>query len=188
MPLDENDVRNTPVSNSDYTLFRSSPSSRPFHVMNYYLHRSPPIRDLMRQLWNQGKNIKNYQTLQGASLEQKVHHRLNVLFRQLESHGTNRTEFSHFTYDRQNDLYHCHVNDGKPTYVVSWEIDEEKRIINIVQVGKHENFPFDRRHKKADAMEKIEDVRKNDRIFQEHSAFLLKQRVTLPATMMPKRA
>jgi mRNA-degrading endonuclease RelE of RelBE toxin-antitoxin system len=44
---------------------------------------------------------------------------------------------------RNQDLYHCHLKKGKPTYVCCWEIvDKKQKIIEVYYVGTHEKAPY----------------------------------------------
>lgn len=39
--------------------------------------------------------------------------------------------------------YHCHLKKGHPTYVICWEVvDEKKRQIEVCYVGTHEGAPY----------------------------------------------
>jgi len=41
------------------------------------------------------------------------------------------------------DHYHCHLNKGRPTYVVVWQvIDTTIRVIGIKYIGTHENVGY----------------------------------------------
>jgi len=39
--------------------------------------------------------------------------------------------------------YHCHLTNGRPTYVACWELmSKSKREIEVYYVGTHENAPY----------------------------------------------
>ena len=39
--------------------------------------------------------------------------------------------------------YHCHLKNGRPTYVACWEIiSKSQRKIEVYYVGTHENAPY----------------------------------------------
>ena len=43
----------------------------------------------------------------------------------------------------RKDEYHCHLNKGRPTYVVVWKVlDKQIRLMEIYYVGTHENAPY----------------------------------------------
>ncbi len=45
----------------------------------------------------------------------------------------------------KQDVYHCHLNKGKPCYVVVWQvIDNELKIQEIRYVGTHEKTDYKR--------------------------------------------
>ena len=40
-------------------------------------------------------------------------------------------------------LYHCHIKQGNPTYVVCWEVTDKKvKIVEVYYVGTHEKAPY----------------------------------------------
>lgn len=39
-------------------------------------------------------------------------------------------------------VYHCHMNSGKPTYVMIWTVDPSERTISITYIGTHEKAPY----------------------------------------------
>src|SRR5438552_4156467 len=112
---------------------QSSDDSKPkeIHEVNWYVYRNAHIRN----------------SLDDLSTNQELFNKINILFRNLENDGPIRREFDNFTYDRRHDMYHCHAIKGE--YVVLWEVDEKKHIINIVRMGTHENFSYERTHLKV---------------------------------------
>ena len=44
--------------------------------------------------------------------------------------------------DKGRDLRHCHLQKGKPTWVVCWEVDHLNKTIEIYYVGTHEKAPY----------------------------------------------
>lgn len=43
----------------------------------------------------------------------------------------------------KKDTYHCHLNKGKPRYVVVWFVYENQiKIMEVTYVGTHENAPY----------------------------------------------
>ncbi|MDR1686431.1 MAG: cytotoxic translational repressor of toxin-antitoxin stability system [Desulfovibrio sp.] len=43
----------------------------------------------------------------------------------------------------KKDMYHCHLNAGKPRYVAIWKVvDKQKRYMEIRYVGTHENADY----------------------------------------------
>lgn len=44
---------------------------------------------------------------------------------------------------KQDDLRHCHLLKGKPTYVSCWKVvDKQAKIIEVYYVGTHEKAPY----------------------------------------------
>jgi mRNA-degrading endonuclease RelE of RelBE toxin-antitoxin system len=39
-------------------------------------------------------------------------------------------------------VYHCHLKKGRPTYVVCWQVNKERKIVEVFYVGTHENAPY----------------------------------------------
>jgi len=134
----------------------------PLHQVNWYVYRDKNIRDTMGTLWNGASGIKDKESMDGASIDQKTCKAVNVLFRNMENNGPLRTEFTNFTYDNRNDLYHAHVSSGKHTYVVIWESDVTALIINIVSITSHENIKYKRTHDKTSSIEKARAAQARD--------------------------
>ena len=43
----------------------------------------------------------------------------------------------------QEDIRHCHLSKGRPTYVCCWEVVDKKiKIIEVCYVGTHEKAPY----------------------------------------------
>jgi hypothetical protein len=43
----------------------------------------------------------------------------------------------------EKDTFHCHLNKGRPTYVVVWKVlDKDQKIMEVLYVGTHENAPY----------------------------------------------
>jgi hypothetical protein len=148
------DVSKLTYDKDDFTLFKDPLTRKKKHVMNWYVHRADDIRS----------------TLHAYKDNPMLHSRINVLFRNMEMNGPSRPEFDKFKYDKKNDMYHCHPIESKKntTYVVMWEVDEERKIINIVALGPHENFNFERREKKERNIQIAIEARANDSQFVNH--------------------
>jgi hypothetical protein len=42
-----------------------------------------------------------------------------------------------------DNAYHCHLKQGRPTYVACWKIEDKKvKIVEVYYVGTHENAPY----------------------------------------------
>jgi hypothetical protein len=81
-------------------------------------------------------------------LPKKIQIQIDLLAKEIELLGPIRKEWSHFDTLKKSkripdNAYHCHVQSGRPTYVVCWRL--ESKIINIVEifyVGTHEGAPY----------------------------------------------
>lgn len=41
------------------------------------------------------------------------------------------------------EIYHCHLQKGRPTYVACWRIlDKKNKLIEVFYAGTHENAPY----------------------------------------------
>jgi hypothetical protein len=85
---------------------------------------------------------------QKKKLPEAVIAQLASLAWDLEHKGPVQPEWSHYGQlkkggDIPANSYHCHIKNGRPTYVVCWQvIDKTIRIIEIFYVGTHENAPY----------------------------------------------
>ena len=71
--------------------------------------------------------------------------RLYSLQKQLESTGPLQPSFPHFgkLRGKKGEMYHCHLNKGRPTYVAVWQAHgNEVTLIEVTYVGTHENAPY----------------------------------------------
>ncbi len=156
----------TPLSTAQFNRSTHPITEHKQHRINWFVHRNTAIRNQMQAMWNNGAHILNKRTMEGANDQQLQCRILNILFRSMENFGPNRNEFGHFRYDRKNDAFHCHVWEKGVTFVVIWEADEEKKLINILDMGTHENFKFKRIGKKKDSIARAETARAQDVIFR----------------------
>jgi hypothetical protein len=67
-----------------------------------------------------------------------------ALFQGLILLGPAQHKWPHYgKLTRLKESCHCHLNRGRPTYVVVWKIlDRTKRLIEVQYVGSHENAPY----------------------------------------------
>lgn len=66
---------------------------------------------------------------------------LRLFLEELELDGPYRYNWPNFSKLGEND-YHCHLEKGRPTYVVCWRIDKNKKIIEVYYAGTHERAPY----------------------------------------------
>lgn len=75
-------------------------------------------------------------------LPRAVQNSLIALIREIEAEGPVRGNWPNYG-KLLNDLHHCHLKKGKPTYVAVWEVkDQQVRLVEIRYVGTHEKAPY----------------------------------------------
>ena len=108
-------------------------------------------KDLMKtkeiqQLWDVACSKKA--TKQISHLDKELLDETAKLIHDLKIRGPYLTDRSHFCSLHQQphipkNAFHCHINDGNPTYVACWNIvEEKKRKAEIFFVGTHEKAPY----------------------------------------------
>lgn len=67
-----------------------------------------------------------------------------ALVNELEVLGPIRNNWKNFGKLKSfDDTFHCHIKNGRPTYVVCWQVKDKKiKIIEVYYVGTHENAPY----------------------------------------------
>lgn len=101
--------------------------------------------DRSEKEWTVGYTSKSLK--QKKNLPDKIHSLLRILVKEITVSGPIRKNWSHFgTLEGRNipsSSYHCHLKDGKPTYVVCWSVrDKNIKIVEIYYVGTHEKAPY----------------------------------------------
>ncbi len=72
----------------------------------------------------------------------KVKESLVDLIRDIEADGPVRGNWPNYCRLGEN-LHHCHIRKGRPTYVAVWEvISKEIRLIEVIYAGTHEKAPY----------------------------------------------
>lgn len=77
-------------------------------------------------------------------LPELVQNQVEFLAREIERIGPLQPAWRNFgkLKGREN-LYHCHVKSGRPTYVVCWAVLEKReRTVKVYYVGTHEKAPY----------------------------------------------
>jgi len=65
------------------------------------------------------------------------------LLLELELLGLYRSTWPNYTKMHGKDDYHCHIEKGRPTYVVCWRvINKRERILEVYYAGTHEKAPY----------------------------------------------
>ena len=85
---------------------------------------------------------------QKKKLPEPVAETLARLIGDMEHRGPIQKDWSHFSALKKekeipSHAYHCHIKNGRPTYVACWQVlDKTIQIIEIFYVGTHENAPY----------------------------------------------
>lgn len=80
-----------------------------------------------------------------ANLPTRIEERLDALTFAIELTGPVQPTMPHFgkLKNRPGEVYHCHLNKGRPTYVVVWQVkDRLILLVEVTYVGTHENAPY----------------------------------------------
>ncbi len=66
-----------------------------------------------------------------------------LLLMEMRALGPYRIDWPNYTKMHGKEDYHCHVEKGRPTYVVCWRIvDKKQKIIEAYYAGTHEKAPY----------------------------------------------
>lgn len=81
---------------------------------------------------------------QSLALPARMQTRLIFLAEELARCGPTQPSFEHYgKLLGRGDVHHCHLNAGRPRWVVVWEVlERELRILEIQYVGTHEKAPY----------------------------------------------
>lgn len=83
---------------------------------------------------------------QRSKLSQPVVDAFAALVREMEQDGPTRVDWPNYgKLKGKNNCHHCHLNKGRPRYVVVWQVMDTKiRIIEVKYVGTHEGADYGR--------------------------------------------
>jgi mRNA-degrading endonuclease RelE of RelBE toxin-antitoxin system len=89
-------------------------------------------------------NITKKAAKQLSKLPINIQNVFDRLAKELEVEGPAQPNWSHYgKLKGSSNLYHCHLKDGRPTYVACWEVvDKQIQIMEVYYVGTHENAPY----------------------------------------------
>lgn len=86
--------------------------------------------------------IKKSVEKQLPRLPENVRKSLVVLMRDMEIDGPIRGNWPNYG-KLADDLHHCRLKKGNPTYVAVWMVmDKEARLIEVTYAGTHEKAPY----------------------------------------------
>lgn len=82
---------------------------------------------------------------QKSKLPARIEERMDALAFAIELTGPVQPSMPHFgkLINRSGEVYHCHLNKGRPTYVAVWQVkDRMILLVEVTYVGTHENAPY----------------------------------------------
>jgi hypothetical protein len=86
--------------------------------------------------------IKKNVTKKIQKLPENVRKSLTLLMRDMEIDGPVRGNWPNYG-KLLDDIHHCHLKKGRPTYVAVWIVTgKELRLIEVTYVGTHEKAPY----------------------------------------------
>lgn len=85
---------------------------------------------------------KQYNKLKASGSRPSINDVIDLLVLDLQKNGPSLFRWADFGPLEKNH-YHCHLRNGKPTYVACWKICNEKsKQIEVYYVGTHEGAPY----------------------------------------------
>ena len=82
---------------------------------------------------------------QAVKLPARIAERLDALQVTIEAFGPILPNLPHFgrLKNWKGEVYHCHLNKGRPTYVAVWSVQYRTvQLVEIIYAGTHENAPY----------------------------------------------
>lgn len=80
---------------------------------------------------------------QKRKLPERIQLLVDALAKEIVEAGPIRKNWSGFGPLKGKNAYHCHLKEGRPTYVACWKIENKSiKIIEIYYAGTHENAPY----------------------------------------------
>lgn len=78
------------------------------------------------------------------TLPEKILEALYTLIREMKISGPYRNNWRNYgKFKACNNIFHCHINSGRPRYVVCWEVmNKREKLIEVYYVGTHEKAPY----------------------------------------------
>lgn len=89
----------------------------------------------------------NKASKQVGKLNNHIFESFRLLIKDLKNNGlTPGKKWPHYSKlktSKKEDRRHCHLNQGKPSYVCCWAIiDKKTKILEVYYVGTHEKAPY----------------------------------------------
>ena len=80
---------------------------------------------------------------QKEKLPEKIRLLADALAKEIAEAGPIRKNWKSFGPLSEKNTYHCHLKDGRPTYVACWKVEDKKiKIVEVYYAGTHENAPY----------------------------------------------
>ncbi len=83
---------------------------------------------------------------QALLLNERVRLVLQVLVQDLKVYGPapgkHWSNYGKLSVGRAEDVRHCHLIKGNPTYVCCWKVNKQEQLIEVYYVGTHEKAPY----------------------------------------------
>jgi hypothetical protein len=97
-----------------------------------------------QQGWAVGFSVKAGK--QARRLPDDILPALHLLVAELKRGGPHLARWRNYGPLRgKKDMYHCHLNGGKPRYVAVWKVERgQVKVMEIIYVGTHEGARYDR--------------------------------------------
>ena len=78
------------------------------------------------------------------NLPKAVQAKIELLIEDLKVTGPHLSTWSHYgPLKGRKDIFHCHIKQGRPTYVATWEIIDKKiKLMEVTYAGTHEKAPY----------------------------------------------
>lgn len=66
-----------------------------------------------------------------------------TLVKDIELNGPVRIDWPNYSKLGGKNTHHCHIKDGRPSYVACWEVtNKEIKLVEVYYVGTRENAPY----------------------------------------------
>ena len=93
-------------------------------------------------MWEVGFTAKARK--QAGKLPEEMQAVLDFLVRQIRAQGPQRSDWPHFgRLKGRKDIFHCHLNKGKPRYVAVWRVKDKRiHLVEVQYAGTHEKAPY----------------------------------------------
>lgn len=86
--------------------------------------------------------IKKSEVKKIEKLPRRIKDQLILLLSQMKLLGPLRRERNNFGRLQGQNVFHCHLNKGRPTFVLCWVFDNDFKTIEVIYVGTHEKAPY----------------------------------------------